>query len=255
MHIFRSTSRHSRLVYSLFFLISCVFSNLASAILIDARFGIEVTDLSSTDNVILEVEGTGTGQRLMGAYNVEVLGQLWDVRFVDGKAGDIFNDGADLDIFGVFTALTFAEAIGEQVIRDVSSIFKFFNLFPQNINGCGPTINPFASFCDILVPYRYLASSDAFLAASIRNDFSLDITNTDLNTLLDADVNTSSDSSVVLTEWASVFSREFRMVSNPVPPGTPTDPTSSIPEPSAALLLIGLVLLGRRKSQWLKPVI
>lgn len=230
------------LISSLLLLQLVLFSPSSNAILIDARFGFEVADLSSTDDVILEVEGAGLNRRLMAAYNVNVFGQLWDVRFVDGKAGEIFNDGANLDIVGVFNALTFAEAIGEQVLRDSTSIFKFFNIFPQNVNGCA--INPFASFCDILVPYSYLASSDAFLAASIRNDFSLDITNTDLNTLLDADVDTATDTSAVFTEWATVFSREFRMVSTP--PGTPTGPTGSIPEPtSLALLLAGFFILLR----------
>lgn len=242
MYLTPLKKQRTRLLNALLFLTVFLFTQSASAILIDASVGIEITDLSSTDRVVLEVDGTGLEQRLLGAYNVEISGQLWDVRFVDGTVGNIYNNGADIDTPAVFLALSFAEAIGEQVLRDSSSIFKFFNFFPQNVNGCGVGINPFSSFCDIIVPYRYQSQEDAYLAVSLRNDVSLDISNIDLNTLIDANVDTSNDSAVTLTEWATSFSKEFRIT----PPVTPTTPTGSVPEPSVLMLmLVGLLVLFR----------
>ena len=93
------------------------------------------------------------GGALMGANRVEVSGELYNVRFVDGTCSDLF-DGCDEPSDFTFTTLATVTAasvaLQNQVFVDGAA--GAFNTDPELTNGCSDT-----QYCLALTPFEILS--------------------------------------------------------------------------------------------------
>ena len=95
---------------------------------------------------ILDVDGNG---QLLGAKNVDVLGTLYDVRFVEGTCIALFSgcdEASDFDFTTEATATAAAQALLDQVFID--SVLGMFDSDPSLTLGCSDP-----SFCGSAIPY------------------------------------------------------------------------------------------------------
>lgn len=124
-------------------------SSTANAAFISTIDGSEISDLNSVTSTVLNVDDN-SGQ-LMGAFNVNVSGTLYDVVFVDGTFNSIFANGSGYDATDLASATSFARALLDTVFLDVGRYQYDFR--PFNINGCGYTACvahiPFPDFANI----------------------------------------------------------------------------------------------------------
>lgn len=89
-----------------------------------------VTNLLSEHSLVLDVrEGL-----LFGAFNVNVLGTSYDVRFVDGTTTEIYGSTVELESSSEAQTLGFIDALSNMIIVD--SNIGFFDSDPEKINGC-----------------------------------------------------------------------------------------------------------------------
>jgi hypothetical protein len=170
------------------------------------------------------------GSVLHGAFGVDVGGTLYDVEFVDGTCIDVFNGCDDLTDF-TFTdapsATLASEALLDQVFLDGPS--GNFDSDPALTNGC-PSL--FSGQCFTWVPYTFNTVT-LFGKVAVNVDPSI-------ATLLDRIGNASAGITTARTDTIGylTYSRWS---------------TSSVPEPSTALLLslglTGLAAKGRRRSR------
>lgn len=96
---------------------------------------------------ILNVDATT--QQLLGASNVDINGTSYDVVFLDGTCGQVFdgcNDTSDFDFQSAEEAMAASQALIDQVFVD--SELGNFDSDPASINGC--TDN---DYCHAYTPY------------------------------------------------------------------------------------------------------
>jgi hypothetical protein len=166
---------------------------------------------------------------LVGASNVDVAGDLYDVMFVDGSCATLFNgcdDPFDFDFTTHVSAELATQALFDQVFLDGGA--GFFDSNPHLTAGCTGT----TAECRVYVPYRlepqifsgvfaaYAENQQALnqIAAYTPNPLGLDQTGgAGFNGLYDW----TASQNRVLSKWAIV------------------------PEPGAAtLLVVGLIVMG-----------
>ena len=175
---------------------------------------------------------TVVGGQLMGASDVLVDGNLYDVQFLDGTCIGRYN-GCDEDSDFTFqtqaSALLASQALLDQVFLD--GVDGLFDSDPSLTNGCsGPRVE-FGS-CGAWTPYGFYPPNVFISMTGARNFYPLGSRPDNVRIVLGAIVDFD-----LLFYTADVFS-----VWSP----------SVVPEPSTALLLglglTGLAAKGRRRS-------
>ena len=107
-----------------------------------------LTNIPARATVILNV----TGGQLTGARNVDVLGTLYDVTFVDGTCAAVFNGCAEVTDFA-FSDFASAKAAAEALLSDVfidDLAIGLFDSRPDLIAGC---VDP--QICEAAIPYGF----------------------------------------------------------------------------------------------------
>lgn len=130
---------------SLLMLVTLFFicSGQAQERLVLASDGTEVSDLNCTNATVLNVDSNG---QLLGAYNVNVMGTLYDVVFIDNRtAKDLFYGSASFDASTEMHGWAFALALLDLVLVDTGSYH--FDSQHNNTSGC-----EFVDFCSIGTP-------------------------------------------------------------------------------------------------------
>lgn len=137
---------NNRWLLSAFFTVALLASQLTHAALIRTSDGNTVSNLASETTTVWNIgEGLFAGQ-LLGAFNVNVDGTLWDVVFEDGTMEDIFINADGFDAPGASAAVAFATALKNSVILD---LFGFeFDSDPSATSGCEDLAR-----CFIITPY------------------------------------------------------------------------------------------------------
>ncbi|TRY29757.1 hypothetical protein [Aliiglaciecola sp. M165] len=120
-------------------------STFSHAAFISALDGSEISDLNSVTSTVLDVDDI-TGN-LMGAFNIDIVGVLYDVAFIDDRFSNVFGDASGLDVTDLATAMTFAAALNDSVFVDVGQ-YKF-DSDPTATNGC-----EFIR-CQANIPYQF----------------------------------------------------------------------------------------------------
>jgi hypothetical protein len=157
------------------------------------------------------------GGQLLGAYDVDVDGTLYDVEFLDGTCDDLFS-GCNSGAFVFQTqadALAASQALLDQVFLD--GVLGTFDTDPEFTNGCA-----YQPSCSVTTPYgRNGSYADG---ASAQNLYEGDVDYTYTGIVLRT-LDTSGFAGATWARWTAV------------------------PEPGTAILLGGalLSLAGRRR--------
>ncbi|MGV7235664.1 MAG: VPLPA-CTERM sorting domain-containing protein [Nitrosomonadaceae bacterium] len=163
------------------------------------------------------------GHGFIGASNVEVLGELYDVSFVDGTFFNIFGDSSGIDALDYAHAEAFAVALGEQVFnQNLSSVHYWIDIYPSRTPGISSNV------AEIMTPFALIGTELRTVALrNVETDFY------DRADLLYIDVNmdTTNRLSYVFADWTKV---------------------SAVPLPATIWLfgsgLLGLIGMSRRKK-------
>jgi hypothetical protein len=92
-----------------------------------------------------------SGGQLLGAHNVDVLGTLYDVTFLDGLCSDLFSgcdETSDFAFSDQPTATAAGQALLDQVFIDTG--LGAFDSFPNLTTGC-----PGGYVCDVYIPFVF----------------------------------------------------------------------------------------------------
>ncbi len=137
----------NRWLLSAFFTVALLASQLTHAALIRTSDGNTVSNLASETTTVWNIgEGLFAGQ-LLGAFNVNVEGTLWDVVFEEGTIANIFTNADGFDAPDNSAAVAFSRALGNSVFLDLFG-FEFDN-DPTAISGC-----EVIRLCSIITPYQ-----------------------------------------------------------------------------------------------------
>lgn len=143
----------TRWLLTIGFAVTLFGSHFANATLVRVSDGSIVTNIASETTTVWNVgEGLLDGQ-LLGAFNINVDGALWDVVFKRGSFADVFGDASGLDATNSGAARRFAEALLTSV---------FLNLYdddPALTFGCSDD-----ELCNSSTPYD---TDDVSFAVSI----------------------------------------------------------------------------------------
>ncbi len=239
-----------------------IFSLLTTFVTLNANAGLysmatgdEVTDLALTNDLVLDVAGDLQTGLLMGAYNVNVGRDVWDLRFVDGTFAQIFGDEAGLDRTNVNQGRLFSEQLGRQVLGNLLSGVTVFNYNPSRINGCELSdITDRDRQCLLFTPYAYDEATETALLAGVINDiqninfFKVLVTESPVNANDDLSIAINAWANRVFVEWARASTGEFRVTNTPNVPGTPVSEPQSIGFLALFLLLFWNAL--RRRNEF-----
>ena len=124
--------------------VECLIRGLV-AVLMLAAFG------NASSSVILIVDGGG---QLTGARNVAVLGNLYDVEFIDGTCATLFSgcdESSDFTITDSLTAEAAAEALLDQVFVD--SPLGSFDSKVDVTQGCASVASQPDEWCFAIIPF------------------------------------------------------------------------------------------------------
>lgn len=97
-----------------------------------------------------------SGGKLVGAQNVNVLGDLYDVSFVDDTCAAVFfgcDDVTDFDFGDLASASAAAQALLDQVFVD-SLVFGLFDSDPNLTFGCEGVGSP-PAICEAAIPFAF----------------------------------------------------------------------------------------------------
>jgi len=181
-------------------------------------------------SVALFLTGSGAGAatqiiaggQLVGASDVDVAGELFDVAFVDGTCIALFSgcdEPGDFSITSEALAIAAAQALLDQVL-----LTPQFDNTPQNTFGCTST-----SLCQVTTPWGLTASTNFALITRANNSLAEELDNVSSGIILAITTDTSGDTGEVYAMW------------------------SPVPEPTAGLLvaagLAGLAAVGRRRGK------
>lgn len=208
-----------KITFCVVLVLLCSFPSLSQAALIPTGNG----------NVLLDVNSNGI---LVGAKNVLVGGELYDVVFESGSYTQIFVDETGLDADESGKAQQFSFALLDQVLINTASLV--FDSNPAKIFGCSGVTD-----CEVLTPYLLGPSSVIVAKANNSNNEARDRVTTNENGAL-----------------APGGARP-----RPLPPGSilvsgqvyanwsPAVVANDIPEPSTLLIIIAgcAALIFRRK--------
>lgn len=140
-----------------------LFASVTQASLVRLSDGGAVADLSEETSTVWEIgEGALIGQ-LLAAYNVNVSGTLYDVKFVDTNFTDVFGNAANLDASNFAEASSFSQALLDFVLLD-----QWGNLFDTDTtatNGCTITTR-----CYIHTPYEVVQQGTVFNTGQAANE-------------------------------------------------------------------------------------
>lgn len=173
---------------------------------------------------ILQIDGDG---ELVGAKEILIGGELFDVSFVDGSFVDIFGDSSGLDATSASDAVTFSTALADQIFNDTNSVY---DLDSGKTLGCHNSWRP---WCYIYTPFADIIGLQLSVgyfrnrSGANNDDDAVGTTATNRN-LSTATFFPAGD--YVYADWSASLT------------STPS-PTGAIPEPPA-FILFGLGLLG-----------
>ena len=134
--------------------LSC--SHLANAEFIRVIDGETVSAPASESTTIWNIDNGN----LLGAFNVNVDGTLWDVRFIDGLFDIVFTDASFVEVRTVSEAGAFSGALSELVIRDVAPYL--LDSRPASVFGCSVI-----EYCELLTPFGLMHVGGVFTEVSI----------------------------------------------------------------------------------------
>ena len=165
---------------------------------------------------VLEIEN---GQ-LVGASGIEVAGDMYDVRFVEGTFVDVFGSAAGIDATSYAHAVELSQALGTQVFNQhLGPEYVDFDLYPNL------TFGIFSNTAAILIPFAVVGTEARNVDfRNVMVDF-YDQTSLNYRDIL---FDTTYSASTVYADWTKV---------------------SSVPIPAGGwLLMSGLIgLLGMRR--------
>lgn len=166
----------------------------------------------------LNVDGSG---KLLGAFNVDVGGQSYDVQFLDGTCIDLFS-GCDESSDFTFQTPAAASAASQALLNQVflNDALGAFDSDPSLTFGCSSSVS-----CFVPTPYGlgfgYLVTTDR------ASNFSGATVDTRAATLYDPTLSTANASGLVYAIWT---------------------PATVVPEPGTGLLVAaGLAVLSARR--------
>ena len=164
---------------------------------------------------LLQLDGNGM---LLGAQNVSLDGQLFDVQFVDLTCNGIFsgcNELIDFDFTSESAALGAAQALLDQVLTGV------YDTFPERVAGCASTFS-----CAILIPYSALGD---MAAVAVAYNLSNDIADSTGLSFITRSENTKQLAQLVFANWSPSF-QETGV-------GSTETSVAPVPEPASLILL------------------
>lgn len=184
--------------------------------------------LRATPILQFNIEG-----QLIGANNILIFGDLFDVRFLDGTFTDIFGDASGLDATTPQHGLAFSTALAEQVFNSNNLAYDEDS---GKTLGCS---NSWRAYCYIYTPWNDIVGQQLSVS------YFLNLNEATYNRLNQFDsvghtatgrwVNTSSYSfthgDYVYADWSASL----------------TGNSTSIPEPPSILLLLAALLIINRK--------
>jgi hypothetical protein len=104
---------------------------------------------------------------LVGAFEVDVNGTLYDVLFQNGSCASVFNGCDSADDF-TFTSATDAEAAALALLDQVFGADDIVDAFPNRTNGCQ---NDGGFTCNIFTPYALNSDLDTVVNISIASNW------------------------------------------------------------------------------------
>ena len=131
-----------RFITPAFLVITVLCSHIANAALIRVSDGATVSDLASESTTVWDI----VNDKLNGAFNVNVDGTLWDVRFTEGIFGSVFPDSNVPEERISSEADAFSFALADLVLLDSNG--RTFNSSSDAILGCESILE-----CNILTPW------------------------------------------------------------------------------------------------------
>ena len=92
---------------------------------------------------------------LVGAQNIDVNGELYDVHFVDGTCAEVYGDGITCDpsTFPFSTKSESDAAVNALLNQVFVPPFDYYDEHPEDIRGCGGSALPYGYNCAIHLAY------------------------------------------------------------------------------------------------------
>jgi hypothetical protein len=212
----------NKLMVLVLFTLALANSPLANASLVRVSDASDVVDLNAETSTVWHIGEGSLDGLLLGAYNVDVNGTLWDVAFKSGTFVEVFGDETGLDTTEQAMAVAMSQALLDQVFLD--GLAYFFDSQPALTFVCEADAE-----CVVWTPYAIVRQN---VSTGVAVNF--DASSLDFSVAGGIYIFFSLDRGQTNT-WA-----DWRLSSS-----------RSVPEPfSAFFIFIGLagLMMGMRKS-------
>ena len=113
-------------------------SHLANAVLIRVSNGDTVTNLALETETVWDIDDISGN--LLGAFNVDVGGTLYDVAFRDGSLRTVYLNTSIVDVRTSIEAMEFTEALETSVLLNGVRPSRAFDTEPELTSGCSNEI-------------------------------------------------------------------------------------------------------------------